>query len=260
MESHGTIMNNLKNTKLLSFVLLIALLCVWQFFASNPQFNFLFGSPYAIFSALVENTISGVLPYNFVITGLEAFFGFIIGILLGTTTGFLLWYSPTIASLAKPYISFLGAIPVFAFAPMIIIWFGIGFTMKVALAAFAVFLVALTQAYSGAKSIDEAEYKLLKTYGATRLQMFQTVIFPASLSWVLASMRLNVGVAILGAFIGEFISSNVGLGHFMIKAGSLFDIPSVFAGGLYLVLLSILLSWLVSSLEKNRMKIIDRLS
>lgn len=250
-------MKTTKYTSVISFLILVVVLSAWEFFASNPKFSFLFGSPSAIFSKLAENTVSGVLPYHFAITGLEAALGFAIGIVLGTLAGFLLWYSPKIASISKPYISFLGAIPVFAFAPMIIIWFGIGFSMKVALAAFAVFLVALAQAYEGAKSVDEAEYRLLKTYGATRFQMFQKVIFPSSLSWVLASMKLNVGFAILGAFVGEFISSNDGLGHFMIKAGSLYDIPGVLAGGLYLVLLSIIFSWFVKLVEKNRMKIID---
>lgn len=260
MDSDGKIMKNIRYSKLISFLILIVFLVIWQFASTNTKFEFLFGSPASISSALVEGTLSGVLPYHFLITGAEASLGFVIGIVLGTITGFLLWYSPLVARVSRPYISFLGAIPVFAFAPMVIIWFGIGFSMKVALAAFAVFLVALAQAYEGAKSVDEEEYRLLKTFGATRFQMFQKVIFPASLSWVFASMRLNVGFAILGAFIGEFISSNEGLGHFMIKAGSLFDIPSVFAGGLYLVLLSIMLTWLVSNIEKNRIKIIDSLS
>lgn len=257
MENHGRGVKNAKFTALASLLILVVLLGVWQFFAANTKFNFLFGSPASVFSKLVENTVSGVLPYNFLITGMEALLGFIIGIIFGTFTGFLLWYSPKIAGVAKPYIVFLGAIPVFAFAPMIIIWFGIGFSMKVALAALAVFLVALSQAYEGAKSVDEEEYKLLKTYGATRLQMFQKVIFPASLSWVLASMKLSVGFAILGAYVGEFISSNAGLGYFMIRAGALYDIAGVLAGGLYLVILSIVFSLLVKVVEKNKMKIIE---
>jgi NitT/TauT family transport system permease protein len=253
----------MKTDRYLNFISLgifAVILSAWQYFANNPEFNFLFGSPTAVISKLIENTVSGALPYNFLITGLEALVGFMIGIILGTSIGFLLWYSPLIAKISKPYIAFLGAIPVFAFAPMIIIWFGIGISMKIALAAFAVFLVALAQAYEGAKSIDEAEYKLLKIYGATRFQMFQKVIFPSSLSWVLASMKLNVGFAILGAFVGEFISSNEGLGHFMIKAGSLYDIPGVLAGGLYLVLLSLIFSLFVYLIERKRMKIIEWLS
>jgi NitT/TauT family transport system permease protein len=249
-----------KYTNLVSLIILVIILSGWQIFSMGAKFNFLFGSPASVFSKILEGTISGVLPYNFVVTGLEALAGFFIGIILGTFVGFLLWYSPKIAVVSKPYLSFLGAIPAFAFAPMIIIWFGIGFTMKVALASFAVFLVALAQAYEGAKSVDEAEYKLLKTYGATRFQIFQKVIFPASISWVLASMKLSVGFAILGAFVGEFISSNEGLGHFMLKAGSLYDIPGVLAGGLYLVLLSVIFSRFVKVIEKNRMKIIEALS
>ncbi len=246
--------------KIISAVIFLLILVVWQILAGNPQVSFLFGSPIAVLTKLFQGTISGVLPYNFLITGVEAITGFIIGIVGGTIVGFLLWYSPFLAKVSKPYIMFLGAVPVFAFAPMIIIWFGIGISMKIALAAFAVFLVSLSQAYAGAQSVDEAEYKLLKTYGATRFQMFQKVIFPASLSWVLASMWLSIGLAILGAFVGEFISSDVGVGHIMVTAGSLYDIPSVLAGGLYLVLLSALLGFVVYAVEKNQMKIIDWLS
>ncbi len=199
----------------------------------------------------------GFCPLICWLTGIEALIGFMIGITLGTLVGFLLWYSARTANIFKPYMIILGTIPVFAFAPLIIIWFGIGISMKIALAAFGTFLIALTQSYEGAKSVDEQEYRLLKLYGATWLQMLKKVIFPSSLSWVLASMKLNVGFAILGAFIGEFISSGVGLGYFMIKSGSLYDIPGVFAGGFFLVLLSLLFNVVVKEVEKNRLKIIE---
>ena len=260
MEGISTNMKNKKNNRLISLIIFIGILVVWQFLAVNAELSFLFGSPSLVFVKLVENTVSGVLPVHFIITASEALSGLIMGLVLGTFTGFLLWYSPKIAAISKPYISFFSAIPVFAFAPMIIIWFGIGFTMKVALSSFAVFLVALTQSYEGAKNVDEAEYNLLKTFGATRFQILQKVVFPASFSWVFASMRLNIGIAILGAFIGEFISANQGLGHFMLKAGSLFDVPGVLAGGLYLVALSMIFSWFVGFIEKNKIKIINALS
>jgi len=242
---------------LLSLAVFVVLLIVWQILAVSPHFTFLFGSPSTIFNSIVANTVNGALPFGMWVTGIEALLGFVIGIMLGTFIGFLLWYSKRVAQVFRPYIIILGAIPVFAFAPLIIIWFGIGTVMKIALAAFGVFLISLTQAYEGAKSIDEEEYKLLKVYGASRFQILQKVIFPSSLDWVLASMKLNIGFAILGAFIGEFISSEVGLGHFMITAGSLYDIPSVFAGGFFLVLLSLLFNWVVSFIEKHRLKIVE---
>lgn len=246
-----------KNYWILSLGVFIVFLIVWQLFALSAKFSFFFGSPVAVASSIWMNVVNGILLYATLITGIEAIVGFIIGIILGTLIGFFLWYSAAAAHIAKPFVIILGAIPAFAFAPVIILWFGIGITMKIALAALGVFLIALTQAYEGAKSVDQEEYKLLKLYGASRWQILQKVIFPSSLDWVLASMKLNIGFAILGAFIGEFISSNVGLGHFMLTAGSLYDIPSVFAGGFFLVLLSLLLNWIVGYVEKNRLKIIE---
>lgn len=243
--------------KLISILFFLGLLGIWQLLASSPRISFLFGSPIDIFRSLITNTLNGLLPQSLVITGFKSITGFLIGIVFGTLIGFLLWYSSKLALIFKPYIIVLGAIPVFAFAPMIIIWFGIGITMKIALSAISVFLVALVQSYEGAQSIDEEEYRLLKIYGATRLDMLKKVIFPSSLSWVLASKRLNIGFAILGAYVGEFISANQGLGFFMIRAGSLYDIPSVLAGGVYLILLALLLNYLVNLIGKNKLKIIE---
>lgn len=243
---------------LLSLATFVILLIVWQLFALSSKVSFFFGSPLAVASSIWANTLNGILIYAAFITGIEALGGFIIGIVLGTLIGFLLWYSSALAYIAKPFVIILGAIPAFAFAPVIILWFGIGITMKVALAALGVFLIALTQAYEGAKSVHHEEYNLLKLYGASRWQILQKVVFPSSLDWVLTSMKLNIGFAILGAFIGEFISSDVGLGHFMLTAGSLYNIPNVFAGGFFLILLSLLFSWGVSYIEKNKLKIIEK--
>ncbi len=239
---------------LLSISIFIAILFAWQFLSVSPKTKFFFGSPYLIFESIVQN--SSALLSNMAITGAEALLGFLIGILCGTFVGFLLWYSPLVARLSKPYVIIAGAIPAFAFAPIIILWFGIGITMKIALSAFGVFLISLTQAYEGANSIDLEEYRLMKTFGASRSQVLKKIIFPVALSWVLTSMKLCVGFSLLGAFIGEFISANKGLGYFMLRAGSLYDIPTVFAGGFFLVLLAILFNYLVILVEKNKIRIV----
>ncbi len=247
-----------KNTiyNLASAALFILLLAVWQFLSQVPKVSFLFGSPTKIFASLIKNTLNGILIHDFLITGFEALLGFVIGITTGTIIGFVLWYSPFIARLTRPYIIILGAVPIFAFAPMIIVWFGIGIKMKIIMAALGTFLVSLIQSYEGAKSVNLKEFNLLKTFGASRFQTFQKVIIPSSLNWVLTSIKLNVGFALLGAFIGEFISAEQGLGHFMIKAGALYDIPGVLAGSIYLVVLALLLNLIVSLIEKNKIKIV----
>lgn len=245
----------------ISFLLFVVLLSVWQFVASTSnRITFFFASPSLVWKSVVENTINGTLPTGFLITGFEALIGFVVGVVLGTLIGFLLWYSPFIARISKPYLVIIGAIPIFAFAPIIILWFGIGITMKIALATFGTFLISLTQSYEGASSVDLEEFRLLKTFGASRFQILKKIIFPSSLDWVLTSMKINVGFALLGAFIGEFISADKGLGYFMLRSGSLYDVPSVFAGGLFLVILALLLNYIVSLIEKNKIKIIGLFS
>lgn len=251
-------MNNKYIYNLYSVLILVSLLTIWQAMALSARIKFFFGSPSLIFQSISQNYCA--LFGDTIITGTEALVGFIVGILAGTVLGFLLWYSPSIARLAKPYIITAGAIPIFAFAPIVILWFGIGITMKIVMAAFGAFLISLTQAYEGANSIDLEKYRLLKIFGASRFQILEKAIFPAALSWVLASMKLCIGLSLTGAFIGEFITADKGLGHFMLRAGSLYDIPSVFAGGLFLVLLAVLLNYYVVLVEKNKIKIVEFVS
>lgn len=245
---------NKKYYNLLSVLVFAFILIVWQLISVFPKIKFFLASPILIWQSLVTNFSS--LVYNSAVTGLETIVGLIIGVLLGVVIGFLLWYSVLVAKIFKPYIIIAGAVPAFAFAPIIILWFGIGIGMKIVMAAFGAFLITLTQSYEGANSVSKEEYRLFEVLKASRLQILKKVIFPSSLSWVLASIKLCVGSALLGAFIGEFISADKGLGRFMLRAGSLYDIPSVFAGAIFLVALAIILNYLVGLIENNRIKVV----
>jgi len=245
---------NKKYYNLLSVFVFLVILIIWQLLSIFPKLKFFLASPILIWQSLIDNFSS--LIYSSFITGLETIIGLIIGVFLGVFIGFLLWYSPLVAKISKPYIIIAGAVPAFAFAPIIILWFGIGIWMKIVLAALGAFLITLIQSYEGANSVKNDEYRLFKVLKASRLQILKKVIFPSSLSWVLSSIKLCVGSALLGAFIGEFISADKGLGHFMIRAGSLYDIPSVFAGAIFLVILAIIMNLLVKVIENNRIKIV----
>ncbi|RIL10538.1 MAG: ABC transporter permease [Proteobacteria bacterium] len=237
-----------------ALIFLLALI-VWELLAAGSRAAFLLGVPSAVWRVLWRATIDGTLPSHAMTTGLEALSGFLIGAGAGTVTGFLLWYSPGVARISKPYVFVLSIVPSFSFAPIIIIWFGIGFGMKVAMAALATFVVALSQAYEGCRNIEPQMFQLLRIMGASRRQVLRIVVLPASLAWVFNSLRLNVGVALLGAFIGEFISSDRGVGYFMIRAGSLYDVPGVWAGAIYLLLLAVILNLGVAVLERQKLQI-----
>ena len=236
---------------LCQLLLLVVLLSAWEYVtAQDQQAAFLFGSPTAIFGFLVGMWQDGSLFRDTYVTGLETVLGFLLGNVLGTLVGLSLWYSRFISRLMQPFVVALGSIPIIALAPLIIIWFGTGLSSKVAMATLSVVVVALVTSYKGAMSVDPDQVNLMRTLGASKPQIFQKLVVPASLTDIFAGMKLTVGFALIGAIIGEFMSSSEGLGHAIFKAGSLYIIPKVFAALLVTIILALVLTWLVGKLEQ----------
>ncbi len=236
---------------LCQIVVLVLLLAIWEFITSrDQQAAFLFGSPSAIFRFLVGMWRDGSLFRDTYVTGLETVLGFVVGNVLGTVVGLSLWYSRFVSRVVQPFVVALGSIPIIALAPLVIIWFGTGLSSKVAMATLSVVVVALLTSYKGAMSVDPDQVNLMRTLGANKKQVFRKLVVPASLSDIFAGMKLTVGFSLIGAIIGEFMSSSEGLGHAIFKAGSLYIIPKVFAALVVTIVLALVLTYLVGKLEQ----------
>jgi NitT/TauT family transport system permease protein len=232
-------------------VLLAGFLGFWEWVAAQDrQTAFLFGSPSAIAGFLVIMWQDGSLVRDTWVTGLETILGFVMGNVLGTALGLSLWYSRFVSRVVQPFIIALGSIPIIALAPIVIIWFGTGLASKVAMSTLSVVVVALVTSYKGAMSVDPDQVNLMRTLGARKSQIFRKLVVPASLTDIFVGMKLTVGFALIGAIIGEFMSSSEGLGHAIFKAGSLYIIPKVFAALVATIALALLLTWLVGKLER----------
>jgi NitT/TauT family transport system permease protein len=181
---------------------------------------------------------------------METLLGFVIGNVLGTLIGLALWYSRFVSQVVQPFIVALGSIPIIALAPICIIWFGTGLASKVAMATLSVVVVALITAYKGAMSVDIDQINLMRTLGASKRHIFRKLIVPASLGDIFAGLKLTVGFALIGAIIGEFMSSSEGLGHAIFKAGSLYIIPKVFAALVVTIALALCLTYVVGKIER----------
>lgn len=232
--------------------LLGVLLWLWESAtAGDRQAAFLFGSPSAIFGFLVQMWRDGSLFRDTYVTGVETLLGFLLGNIIGTTIGLSLWYSQSVARVVQPFIIALGSIPIIALAPIMIIWFGTGLASKVAMATLSVVVVALVTSYKGALSVDADKVSLFRTLGATKGQIFRSLVIPSALTDIFAGLRLTIGFALIGAIIGEFMSSSEGLGHAIFKAGSLYNIPKVFAALVATIALALFLTWVVGQLERR---------
>lgn len=231
--------------------LLVAIIVAWEVATASKSLNtFLFGAPSAIWDFLVKMWLDGTLVRYTWVTGLETILGFLLGNLIGTVLGLALWYSRFVSRVVQPFIIALGSIPIISLAPIVIIWFGTDLASKVAMSTLSVVVVALVIAYKGALSVDEDQINLMRTLGATKGQIFRKLVVPASLTDIFAGLKLTVGFALIGAIVGEFMSSSEGLGHAIFKAGSLYIISKVFAALVATIALALVLSYLVGWVER----------
>lgn len=230
------------------------LLMAWELASRcSVDIAFFLSRPTQVWHALVEMATYGNLVGDIGITAGEALLGTGAGTVLGSAVGLALWLSRRAARVAAPFIVVLANFPIFALAPAAIVWLGIGVGMKVFLAAFSTFFVSLNLAHQGAKLAQEQFGGVFDGFRATRWDTYRKVVVPGALGAVFSSMRINVGLGLLGAFIGEFIASERGLGHAIIRASSLYQIDRVFAAVLCIVVLAALFDRLAYGVQQENL-------
>lgn len=211
--------------RIIQVAVLCAFLLLWQTLIwRSPGMEFFAGSPIGIFSALTQPDVLERLPRDVFLTVIHAVAGFAIGVGLGTIAGILFWWSGTVHVVFKPYVIFLGSVPIFALGPIFAFWFGTESLSKIVLAAVASFTFAVVQVHRGATTSDQALLRLGKAFGASKFKLLTAIIVPSALVWVLNGCRINISMALLASVIGEFIASRRGVGNLLILAEGLFNI------------------------------------
>lgn len=235
----------------LQVLTVVAFFLLWELAVDVGWANaFLLGQPSGILKVLTSSVADGSLFVDTGYTVFEALLGFAFGTVIGSALGLGLWYSVFVAKLTEPFIAAINSVPKIALAPIIILWFGTGLTSKVALAVSLTAIVALITAYQAAKDADKDLQALLYSMGADKHRIFKKVIVPSTLPAIIATFRINIGFALVGAVVGEFISSQYGLGHLIYTASSLYDLNSVWAGLFTLMLVGFVFYHMVELTER----------
>jgi NitT/TauT family transport system permease protein len=212
---------------------------------------FLVGSPLGIFSIGWKMILSGDLLSDTWFTLFEAILGFVIGTIAGSLLGLALWYSVFVARLVEPFIVAINSVPKIALAPIVVLWFGTGLISKVALSVSLTAIVALIAAYQAAKDADVDLQSLLISMGASKHQVFFKAVVPSTLPAMIATFRINIGFGLVGAVVGEFISSQRGLGHLIYTASSLYDLNTVWVGLFTLMITGFVLYYVIDLIERT---------
>jgi NitT/TauT family transport system permease protein len=231
--------------------ILILLLLAWEGAADIGMINaFFWSQPSAVFHSLVVFCIEGDAVIDITTTFEETLIGFALGTAIGSIIGLSFWWSRNYAAVAQPFIICFESIPKLALAPLVILVFGMGLASKVAIATALTLVVTTLTVSSGVKAVDPDSERLFYSLGASRWQVFRKLVVPACLPWMISLLRVNIGLALTGAVVGEFIASQHGLGREIFYAGSTYDIALVWVAVLVLSALSILMYLAVSALEK----------
>ena len=247
--------------KLVLFIPGVVFLTLWEITVqSDARLMFLFGAPSLIFQVALEEYSKAGIWVDIALTGFETITGLVIGTIFGVTTALLMWSNRTAERLSRPYVTIAGSIPVFALAPMLIIWFGVGVLPKIVLAGLGVFFITLVQTHEGIKSTAREHIEYARIVGASWKMIVCKLLLPSASQWVIAGLRINIGVALLGAFIGEFISSRAGLGHYIIEAGQVYDIPKALFGIVNLSIFALILDSSINHLfSRSRFSIVTNM-
>ena len=165
------------------------------------------------------------------------------------SVGLCLWLSRAAFTIARPYLIFIGSVPIFALGPVFVFWFGTEFGSKLALVVVATFSIAVLQAYQGAQECDGNLIRLAVAFRATKSQILRGLVAPSAVTWVLAGVRINISMALVGSVVGELISSRHGVGNLLLVAEGLYNINLLLGGILLIGLIAILLNWAMSPIE-----------
>ncbi len=229
----------------------VAAIVLWQLAAEYGWINGqLFGSPLGIYNAFLRTLRDGSLGLDTGLTLVETLSGFVLGTALGTFAGLALWFSRLGARIVEPAAVAFNGVPKIALGPLIIIWLGAGIASKIVLAFVSTLVVAFLAAYSATRELDPDLVTLFRSHRASRIDIFRKLLFPSALPLIAAAMRINVGFALVGAVVGEFISSSHGLGHAIFVAGNLFDLNTVWLGVFVLSLVAAAMYAAVGALER----------
>jgi NitT/TauT family transport system permease protein len=235
---------------------LVALVGLWQAGADYGWIDgFFWSKPSAIFATLITFFTEGDAFTDISFTFRSTIFGFLIGTTLGSTLGLSFWWSRNYAAIVQPYVICFESLPKLALAPLVVLVFGIGLASKVAIATALTLVVSTLTAYAGVKAVDPDQERLFYSLGASRTQVFFKLVMPFCLPWIISVLRVNIGLALTGAIVGEFIAAQHGLGRQILYAGQTYDIALVWVAVLVLSSLAMVMyvavSWIESVLRKG---------
>jgi NitT/TauT family transport system permease protein len=227
-------------------------LALWEFIGQVVIDNSLFlATPWQTMKAIGKLWANGQLAYHTWVSMQEFVIGFAIAVVVGIAVGLVTASSKRAASMLNPWVSGIYATPIIAISPLLILWFGLGIWSKVAVVVSLVVFPVIINTEAGIRNTDRQLLEAVRSFGASRAQLFMKVSLPSALPFILAGLRLGVGRGLIGVVVGELFGAKAGLGFLITQAAEVFNMPQLFAGVVVLAAAGIVLTGLFQALERR---------
>ncbi len=235
--------------------IVVAFFLLWELAARLQWVDpLLFSMPSRIWELFLAQLVDGTLLSHTSVTLFETLLGFILGTMIGTLLAALLWWSPFTSKVLDPYLVVLNSMPKVALGPILIVGLGPGFTSIIAMGALISVIITTIVVYTAFKEVDPNYLKVMNTFGATKQQTFQHVIFPSCLPTIISTLKVNVGLAWVGVIVGEFLVSKKGLGYLIIYGFQVFNFTLVLMSLLIIAVLATAMYKVVEMTESHLLK------
>lgn len=229
---------------------LVALIVIWEVLADAKIINsFITSSPSRIFKTFMNMQDNNILMHLGV-TAYETIVGFLVGTVLGFIIAILLWWSDFLSKVLEPFLVVLSSLPKTALGPIIIIWVGAGTPAIIVMAVAVSLIVTILDMSNGFLNTDKEKMKMAKSFNANKLQLLTKIVIPSNVATFINTLKVNIGLSLVGVITGEFLVSKAGLGYLIEYGGQVFQLDLVMTSVIILGIMAAIMYQTVVILEK----------
>lgn len=234
--------------------ILIIFIALWEILANTGKIDsFITSQPSRIFKTFLDLSSNNLLEH-LRITCIETLVGFLLGTVLGAVIAIILWWSPFISKVSEPFLVVLNALPKIALGPVIIIWVGAGMQSIIVMALAISLIVTILDILNGLLLTDKEKIKMAETFNANKFQILTKIVIPANIPTLFNTLKVNIGLSLVGVISGEFLVSKGGLGYLIVYGGQVFKLDLVMTSVIILAIVASIMYESIVILEKKIVK------
>ena len=227
-------------------LIIILFLIIWELLAKFNIINtFLFSSPSRIINTIIKLAESKELFNHISITIYEVFISFLLSSIIGIIIATILWRYKKLSKIVDPYITVINSLPKVALGPLIIIWVGASTNSIIVMALTISLFTTIINIYNGFISVDKNYITMLKSFSATKFDIYKMVILPSNILNIVSTLKINISMSLIGVIMGELLVSKSGLGYLIMYGSQVFNLDLVISSIFILGIISYIMYFII---------------